>query len=220
MAPPNLSAVTIRRFSVATKVVALTFDAGADRGHTPALLALLKSDGIKATFGMTGRWAESNPDLIREMVVDGHELMNHTYDHRSFTGVSARPPVLTRAGRIDELKRTDSIVHSLTGGWIGPLFRPPYGDQDASVLQDVRADGYRYSILWTVDSGGWQGHSVQQIVDRCLKGAQPGAIYVFHVDSSSHDVEAMPAIVAGLRSRGYTFATVGGLLHLPPESAQ
>jgi len=215
--PSGPLAVTIREIRVTTKVVALTFDAGADRGHTPELLALLKRDGVKATFGVTGRWAESNPDLIREMVADGQEIMNHTYDHRSFTGVSARPPVLTHAGRIAELDRTESIVHALTGVSLKPLFRPPYGDQDASVLRDAAADGYRYSILWTVDSDGWRGLSTPQIVERCLKGAKPGAIYVFHVESVSHDVQAMPAIINGLRARGYSFATIGELLHLPSK---
>ena len=46
--------------------------------------------GIRATFGMTGKWAQANPDLVRRMAADGDQLMNHTWDHRSFTGLSTR----------------------------------------------------------------------------------------------------------------------------------
>lgn len=218
--PDQPAAITISRVPTTASVVALTFDAGGDRGYTAELLQILRTAHIQATFGITGRWAESNPDLLREIVVDGHELMNHTYDHRSFTGVSARPPVLDHLGRIQEIAQTEEIDRALTGVSPRPLFRPPFGDQDASVLRDVASAGYRYSILWTVDSGGWRGLPASQIVERCLQGAQPGAIYVFHVDSASHDVAALPAIIQGLRARGYHFATVGQLLHVPSNLIQ
>ena len=213
---PSSSAIVIRRIVTTDKVVALTYDAGADRGEVANLLSYLESQGIKVTFGMTGRWAEANPDLLRRIVADGDDLMNHTYDHRSMTGVSSHPPVLTQADRIDEIARTDAVVQSLAGASLKPFFRPPYGDQDASVLRDVAAAGYRYSVLWTVDSLGWQGATVTQIVDRCLKYAQPGAIYVLHVGAQSQDIEATHLIVEGLRAEGYRFATLSELVAQAP----
>jgi peptidoglycan/xylan/chitin deacetylase (PgdA/CDA1 family) len=209
---PGPAAIIISRVATTDKVVALTYDAGADRGEAATLLAYLEGEGIKVTFGMTGRWAESNPDLLRRIVADGDDLMNHTYDHRSMTGVSAHPPVLTTADRIDEIARTEQIVQSLAGKTMKPFFRPPYGDQDPSVLKDVATAGYRYLVLWTVDSLGWQGASVTQIVDRCLKYAQPGAIYVLHVGSQSKDIEATPLIVDGLKAQGYRFVTMSELV--------
>lgn len=68
--------------------VALTFDAGADRGYAEAILDTLDEYGIKASFGITGHWAEENPDLVARMVEDGHMVFNHTWTHRSFTGFS------------------------------------------------------------------------------------------------------------------------------------
>jgi peptidoglycan/xylan/chitin deacetylase (PgdA/CDA1 family) len=207
-------AISISRFRISQPIVTLTFDAGADRGDAPRLIAFLRSAGILATFGMTGRWAENNPDLVREIVLDGHELMNHTYDHRSLTGLSRRPGVLAREDRLAEIDRTDQIVRAIAGVSPKPLFRPPYGDQDASVLRDVALAGYRYSILWTIDTLGWKGASVAQIVDRSLRDAGPGAIYVLHVGERSLDAVALPTVVEGLRGRGYRFATVGDLLGL------
>ena len=70
--------------------VALTFDAGEGAGHTEEILDLLAEYGLVGTFGVTGQWVEQNPDLARRIVAEGHQLINHTYDHRSFTGFSHR----------------------------------------------------------------------------------------------------------------------------------
>ncbi len=209
---PTGPAVSVSRIKTTDKVVTLTYDAGADRGKADQLLKYLQSAGIHVTFGMTGRWAESNPDLVRQIAIQGHEFMNHTYDHRSWTGLSARPAVLTSKDRLAEIQQTETILQSLAGVSPRPLFRPPYGDQDASVLRDVGEAGYHYSILWTVDSTGWKGAPIKQIIDRCLNNAQPGAIYVMHVGVESLDIDATPQVVEGLRAKGYQFATVGEML--------
>jgi peptidoglycan-N-acetylglucosamine deacetylase len=70
------------------KEVALTFDAGADVGYTSQILDFLRDQGIKATFGMTGQFAQANPDLVKRMVDEGHQLINHTWDHASLTGAN------------------------------------------------------------------------------------------------------------------------------------
>jgi peptidoglycan/xylan/chitin deacetylase (PgdA/CDA1 family) len=215
MTLPGQAARVITRGPTSEKVVTLTYDAGADRGQAAQLLAYLDQAGVKATFGMTGRWAESNPDLVRHIAANGHEFMNHTYDHRSFTGVSARPAVTSLSARLTEIQQAEAIIQEISGLSPRPLFRPPYGDEDTSVLQAVSAAGYEYSVLWTVDSTGWRGTPLPQIVDRCLRLVVPGAIYVMHVGGLSQDIEATPAIVEGLRAQGYRLVTVGALLGFP-----
>lgn len=205
-------AVVLSRGSSSRPMVALTFDAGADRGNAGAILEILSGAGIRASFGLTGKWAEENADLVTRIARDGHLIINHTYDHRSFTGVSAKPAVTAASERLDQLARTDTVLKRVTGRSAHPWFRPPYGDYDASVNRDVGGAGYRYSVLWTVDSLGWQGLSPGAITARCLQRAEPGAIYLFHVGAASQDAAALPAIVAGLRQQGYTFGTVADLL--------
>src|SRR5947209_20013168 len=56
--------------------VALTFDAGADRGYAPQILSTLERNRLHASFGMTGRWASANPDLVRRMARDGDAFIN------------------------------------------------------------------------------------------------------------------------------------------------
>lgn len=205
---PAAPAVALYRGPTSLNVVALTFDAGSDCGYAARILDILAAEGIKATFGMTGRWAEANPDLVRRMVDEGHLLLNHTYDHRSFTGFSTGSAALSTAERRDELARADQAVAAITGASMAPWFRPPYGDIDATVNADLGAAGYRYDVLWTVDSLGWKGLSPADIGTRCLDRAAAGVIYLFHVGSQSQDAAALPDVIAGLRDRGYGFVRV------------
>lgn len=209
---PAAPATALYRGPTDRAVVALTFDAGSDCGYADQILDTLAAERILATFGMTGRWAEANPGLVRRMVDEGHLLLNHTYDHRSFTGFSTGTPALTAAERRDELTRADQAVAAITGSSMAPWFRPPYGDVDASVDADLGAAGYRYDVLWTVDSLGWNGLTPGEIEARCLDRAGPGVIYLFHVGSQSQDAAALRAIVAGLREQGYGFVRVDDLV--------
>src|SRR6202165_3678281 len=124
--PTGGSAQVISRGPPGSNAVALTFDAGADTGYAAQILDTLSANGVRATFGMTGQWAERNPALLRRMVNEGHELINHTYDHGSFTGHLTHAPALTQAKRWDEVERTEAIVQEIAGVSTKPYFRPPY----------------------------------------------------------------------------------------------
>ena len=205
---PSGAAQVVSRGDASGMAVALTFDAGADAGYTSQILDTLSANGIVASFGITGRWAEQYPQLLGRIVDEGHELINHTYDHRSFTGYSTDLAPLSQADRWAQLERTEAIVQQLTGASTLPYFRPPYGDYDASVNTDVGAHGYRYNVMWTVDSLGWNGLSADAIVQRCLAMAEPGAIYIFHVGSQSQDGPALQRVIDGLRAAGYSFVPI------------
>lgn len=205
---PQGSAEVIRKVPTSDKVVILTFDAGADKGFTANILDTLKSEGIHATFGMTGKWAEQNPELVKRMASEGHDFINHTYSHSSFTGFSTNSEPQTKAERFQELDRIETIVKRLTGITTLPYFRPPYGDYDSSVNRDIYARGYRFNIMWTIDSLGWKGLTAAQIRQRVVDGTVPGAIHLFHVGEQSHDAAALQGIISDLRARGYAFARI------------
>jgi peptidoglycan/xylan/chitin deacetylase (PgdA/CDA1 family) len=210
-APPAVARV-VSRGDATRPLVALTFDAGADRGNTGRILDTLAAGGIRASFGITGQWARANPDLVRRMAAEGHHVFNHTDDHRSFTGVSDHLGGLSAEERVAEVDRADAAIAPLIGRSTRPWFRSPYGDYDAATQEQLAADGYYYNVLWTIDSLGWEGLPTGAIVGRVLGGAAPGAIVLFHVGAASADAAALPAIVDGLRARGYGFATVEELV--------
>jgi peptidoglycan/xylan/chitin deacetylase (PgdA/CDA1 family) len=194
--------------------VALTFDAGADTGYASEILDLLHDEEIKATFGMTGVWAEANPDLVRRMVAEGHQLINHTWDHSSLTGANTQMPPLSPEQVAQQLSDTESVVRDLTGGYeMRPYFRPPYGDYDEASLGYLYDDGYTETIWWTCDTRGWAGWGAQQIVDYCTTNIAEDEILLLHVGAAAAgDFEALPGLIKFFRDSGYDFVTIEQML--------
>ena len=196
---------TITTIPTTSPTIALTFDAGSDRGFAEQILNTLKANGIHASFGMTGLWAQQNPDLLKRMVDEGHTLINHSWDHPDFTTISSDQ-------RASQLQRTETVIKNETGATTLPYFRPPFGAYNQSVLNDVAALGYRYNIMWTVDTLGWNGASVSEIRQRVINAATPGAVVLMHVGAASQDAAALPGVIQDLRARGYGFASLNDLL--------
>ena len=194
-----------------TNSIALTFDAGADAGYASLILDVLRRNGVRASFGMTGQWAQAHPDLVLAMAAGGHQLMNHSWSHQSFTGVSTKRRPLSRDERQNEVELTDAAIRDITGNTTAPFFRAPFGDRDASLEADVGSFGYAYDVLWTVDTGGWAGAPVGRIVAAVSRGAEPGAIIVMHVGAESQDGPALQAVIDAVRAKGLGFATVAEL---------
>lgn len=207
-------ATTVRRGNTSRRMVAYTFDAGSDLGYTTKILDFLKANNIKAGFGLTGAWASAHTTSTRRVVNEGHTVLNHTWNHPSFTGASTGTAAITPARRTSEVVRTNNKIAELTGKSTKPYFRPPYGDYDSGVLRDVGANRYSKSIMWSVDSLGWKGLTSTQICDRVVESMDAasnggnGYIVLFHVGSQSQDANALSCITQRLKSRGFAFGTV------------
>ena len=199
---PGAPALQLRKGTNGRKVVALTFDAGSDVGFTAQILDALEAENIKASFGMTGRWAEQNPDAFRRIVAEGHHLVNHTYSHKSWTGFSSSTALLNREARIAELDKAEQVFKNLAGATSKPWYRPPFGDVDNDTDKLLGQMGYKYNALWTVDSLGWMGKTATQIVEICRKGFVPGGILLFHVGEQSQDGNALEQIIKEIRAAG------------------
>ncbi|MCC7023390.1 MAG: polysaccharide deacetylase family protein [Thermomicrobiales bacterium] len=212
--PPDGMSALIEGGTSGRREVALTIDAGADTGKASEILDLLRDEGIHATFGMTGLWAQANPDLVRRMVAEGHQLINHTWDHPSLTGANTDMPPLTPEELAQELDDTEALVSDLTGGYeMRPYFRPPYGDYDATSLGYLYDDGYYFSIMWTCDTHGWAGWDAQKIVDYCTTNIKDNEIILMHTGAAAvGDFEALPGLIQFFRDNGYAFVTAEQML--------
>lgn len=180
------------------KLIALTFDDGPKAGITPWLLDILDEYGVRATFFVTGVMAERNPDLVREMAARGHVIGNHTYTHADLTG-------LTREGIFNELQNTRMVVRGITNRTVS-LFRPPGGAVSRLVIETAARAGFT-TVLWTINADDVALRDPAAIAGRVLKQAENGAIVLLH-DGTSATIEALPAIIVGLRRMGYRLVTV------------
>jgi peptidoglycan/xylan/chitin deacetylase (PgdA/CDA1 family) len=193
----------IARGPMTSKKIALTFDAGVSSESTSQILDTLKDKGIKATFFLTGKWVEDNPELAKTIASQGNTFGNHTYSH----------PDLTQEKEADiryQLSSTEGLIKSATGMSTKPIFRPPYGARDARVLRIAADEGYR-SIYWTVDSLDWKTDmKPEQVKNRVLAGLGNGAIVLMHC-GSPQTAQILPELIEDIKSRGYTIVDIAGL---------
>ncbi len=206
--PADLRGTEWERLPTDRKLVALTFDAGANADGVPSILATLDAQGVPGTFFLTGQWTDQFPQEARA-IGNRYPVGNHSQSHPDFT-------TLTDAQMRAQLDAAQTRILSRTGQDPRPLFRFPFGARDASSITVVNARGYG-SIRWTVDTVGWRGtsggQSVATVTDRVVNAARPGAIVLMHVgshpqDGSTLDADALPGIIRELRARGYEFTTV------------
>jgi peptidoglycan-N-acetylglucosamine deacetylase len=202
----------VSRGDAAARSVAFSFDAGSDTGSANQILDLLAAEGIRASFGITGAWATANAPITRRIATDGHQLINHTQHHPSFTGFSTKKNAMTADQIAADLNEAEESIAAAAGVGTKPWMRPPFGDIDKASANAVAAAGFPMIAMWTVDSGGWQGLEPAKVTQRCLDKAVPGAIYVFHVGSASTDFAALPAIIKGLRGDGYAIVSIPEVL--------
>lgn len=208
--PAHFAGQDLTKIPTSKKVVALTFDAGANANSVPSILATLSSKNVVATFFLTGNFVRDFPGPSQQIVAAGHRVGNHTVNHPYMTQ-------LTNAQVRDQVRNAETSIRSVTGASAKPLFRFPYGDRDARVIGVVNELGY-VPIRWTVDSLGWQGteggtRDASFVRDRVLNGAAvPGGIVLFHVgsanDGSTLDADALPEIIDRFRARGFDFVTL------------
>lgn len=185
--------------------IALTFDAGASSAPTPSILKTLKDAGLHVTFFLTGKWCEKDPELVKQIIADGHEIANHSYSHPDFRKISD-------SAIAEQLKKTEDIVVKLTGASTKPFFRPPYGGRDKRVLSVAGEQGYT-SIYWSLDS--WdafkKGITAEQIEDRILERVQGGDIVLMHCGSEP-TAKQLPDLIEQLNKRGFEIVTVSELV--------
>lgn len=202
----------IYRGNTKRKMVALTFDAGSDLGSTRQIVELLEEYGIAASFGLTGSWMAKYPDYAARIAADGHQILNHTLNHPSFTGASDPSGPISPAKRLSQLVANEAKIHAVGGKTSKPYWRPPFADRDWSVLRDVGAAGYSRTVLWTIDTMGWDGATADQIYRKVVDGAGNGVIVLMHVGAASRDAAALERIIQILRGRGYAFGTIAQVI--------
>ncbi len=196
VAPPPAAAVDCTKL----KCVALTFDDGPG-SLTGTLLDRLEAANVVATFFVLGQNVRIHPDLVTRMVRSGMVVANHTWDHRDMKRLS-----LDEAR--SEVDRTSAEIARVTGVST-TLLRPPYGSmspQTATLGQAI--------ILWDVDTEDWKNRDASITTTRALATVRPGSIILMH-DIHASTIEAVPAIIAGLKARGFTLVTVPVLLGNP-----
>jgi len=200
----------IERVATEKKVIALTINVDWGEEYIPGILAILEQHQAKATFFITGRWAQKNPSVLKNIVEKGHQVENHGFSH-------PHPDQLSIARNKEEILKTEKIIESITGEKTH-FYAPPYGERGKSGLQAADELGYT-TILWTFDTIDWRTDSTPELIWRRVIEPKPvdgivpekrGAIVLMHPKENT--VKALPAIVKSLQDEQYSLVTLEKLI--------
>ena len=161
--------------SVPDRRIALTFDDG-PTPWTADILDVLSKHRVPATFFVVGARAADQPDLMRRMYQEGHEVGVHTFSHVNLANVSS-----WRRGI--ELDQTQLAIAAATGHTTN-LLRAPYSSQVANLTssewQAVQGAG-NYRVVYTdLDTRDWARPGVDAIVQGGTPAGDRGAVVMMH----------------------------------------
>ncbi|WP_433203893.1 polysaccharide deacetylase family protein [Dactylosporangium sp. CS-047395] len=180
--------------------VALTFDDGPDPVNTPAILQVLRENGVKATFCMVGFRVRDHPELVRQIYADGHTLCNHSWQH--LIDLAKRDP-----SYIDwDLRKTNEAIHAAVGA-DAPIkyFRAPGGNFTPDLVAKAKSLGMS-SIYWDVDPQDWnhkpdandQAH-IQRVISQIKSHVRQGSIILSHDNAQPDTIVAYRQLIPWMK---------------------
>ena len=188
------------------KILYLTFDAGYENGNTPAILEALKKHDVSATFFVVGNYLETSPELVKQMVAEGHTVGNHTFHHPEMSKIS------DAASFEKELKDVETLYQKITGEELTRFYRPPQGKYNTQNLQMAGDLGYK-TFFWSLAYVDWiqdQQPTKEAAFDKLLKRIHPGAVVLLH-STSSTNAQILDELLTKWEEMGYHFAPLSEL---------
>lgn len=208
------------------KEVVLTFDDGPHPESASMLLNVLRDKNVKATFFVVGKMVDLHPEVVRRMIAEGHEVGNHTYDHK-------RLDTLTREEVVDEITRCNDAVIRATNGRGCVFIRPP-GMRYNDIVKQVIREKQGVMIHWVIGAKDYVGSipeyqanpqmpkmekpSPDLITERVLKQLKPGAIILLHDNPVT--VAAMPKMIDEIRAQGYEIKLCREMMEELPQQVR
>ncbi len=183
------------------KYVYLTFDEGYEAGYTERILQVLKENDVKATFFITAHYVNTQEDIVKEMINDGHMIGNHTVNHKSM-------PDLTD----DEVKSEVMNLHTAVYqkfGYEMKYIRPPKGEFSERTIDITNSLGYT-TVMWSFAYDDWDENK-QDRVDyakkKILDNVHPGAVILLH-GNSKDNTNVLDECIKEIKNMGYEFRSL------------
>ena len=184
-----------RQIDPSRPMVALTFDDGPQSSVGNRIMDTLAQYGGKATFFMVGDRVGSHKKEVQRMVAEGHEVANHTMNHKYLQKLGA-------AEIQAQVKRGNDAIEAACG--VRPkIMRLPGGNHNAT----VRANVHMPMIQWNIDTLDWKTKNADKTVASVLNNVKDGDIILMH-ELYSQSGDAAVRLIPELVNRGYQLVTV------------
>jgi peptidoglycan-N-acetylglucosamine deacetylase len=207
-------------------VVHLTFDDGPNPNTTPRLLDLLKAHQAKATFYVTGENVRRSPAIIKRIVLEGHSLGNHTWNHPNLSTLSAEQIAKQLSDTQQAVDQALLKPEAIAQGKHFPMrtSRPPFGAVNNNVRGVIgsiltpagkvlaakgklpEGAGHTKVVLWQVDSNDWRKQGLQAVLNNVFPALAQGSkpkIVLFHDIHATTVDQYMPTVMQKLKDDGY-----------------
>ncbi len=187
---------------VSRKVIYLTFDEGYENGCTSQILDTLKANDVPAAFFVTKSYIQSEPELVKRMVNEGHVVGNHSVTHPDLTA-------LTDEQIAEEINGCAEYFKEITGQGMPPFFRPPEGVYSIRTLEKTQELGYK-TIFWSFAYRDWvtdDQPGKEAAFNNIINYSHNGCIMLLHAVSESN-TQALDSAIKELKAQGYTFESL------------
>ena len=188
------------------KVLYLTFDAGYENGCTAKILDILQKHNVPATFFLVGNYLETNPDLVRRMVSEGHTVGNHTMHHPDMSKIS---DIVEFQKELEDL---EALYLKITGQKMEKYYRPPQGLYSEENLKMAQKLGYK-TVFWSLAYVDWNNEN-QPTKDyafaKLLPRTHNGAVILLH-STSETNATILDELLTKWQEMGYRFAPISQL---------
>lgn len=182
------------------KVIYLTFDEGYENGYSAKILDILKANNVKAAFFVTTPYVNSNKDLVKRMVDEGHLVCNHSNTHPSMAQSAHNKEKFVK-----EFTVTEEAFKNATGGKDMPkFFRPPMGKYSELSLAYTQELGYK-TIFWSFAYADWDPAKQPDPANAknlIAKRTHNGAIVLLHAVSKTN-TEILDSVIKDWKAQGY-----------------
>ncbi len=183
------------------KIVYLTFDLGYEAGYTSKILEILKNNNVKATFFITAHYVNTQPDLVKQMIDEGHIVGNHTANHKSMPSCS-----------LETINKEVMNLHSAISekfGYEMKFIRPPKGEYSERTVAYTNTLGYK-TVMWSFAYDDWdenkQGRE-EYGRKKILENVHNGEIMLLHA-TSKDNANILDDVVKQIKHMGYEFKNI------------
>ena len=178
------------------KVIYLTFDEGYEAGYTSKILEVLKQNDVKATFFITAHYLNTQEQLVKQMLEEGHIVGNHTVNHKSM------PSLSDEQVNTEVMKLHQSIYEKFA--YEMKYIRPPMGEYSERTLNITKSLGYK-TVMWSFAYKDWDEKNQPDELkakEMVISNLHNGEIMLLHGNSKTN-TNILDSIIKEIKNKGY-----------------
>lgn len=178
------------------KVIYLTFDEGYEAGYTPKILEVLKQNEVKATFFITAHYLNTQEELVKQMLEEGHIVGNHTVNHKSM-------PDLTDDKVNTEIMNLHKAIYEKFA-YEMKYIRPPMGEFSERTLSITKSLGYK-TVMWSFAYKDWDENNQsneESAKKMVISNLHNGEIMLLHGNSKTN-TNILDSLIKEIKNKGY-----------------